>query len=88
MVTEIKPEAVHTMKTIGEVTTERAPLLTIAGAATLLGMSPRTLRAWVGARRVGVIRLGRCVRVSHSELDRLMHAGASPAAPSKPRGNK
>jgi excisionase family DNA binding protein len=74
------------MKSIDEViATERAPLLTIRRAAVLLGMSPKTLRAWVGARKVGVIRLGRCVRISHSELDRLMHAGASPAAPSKPR---
>jgi excisionase family DNA binding protein len=68
------------------IATERAPLLTISNAAVLLAMSPKTLRDWVAARKVGVIRLGRCVRISRAELDRLMHAGASPAAPAKPRG--
>ncbi|MCA9316112.1 MAG: helix-turn-helix domain-containing protein [Planctomycetes bacterium] len=50
-----------------------APLLTIPEVAARLKVSVRTVRAWIAARRLAVVRLGpRCVRVEPTEVERLL----------------
>lgn len=54
-------------------------LLTIKEAAVWLKMSPWTIRRWVYAREIGVVRLGRSVRVPMAELVRKIEAGTTKA---------
>jgi excisionase family DNA binding protein len=54
-------------------------LLKVPEAAAMLSLSQKTLWQWIGDRRIGVIRLGRAVRVPISEIDRLMEEGSTPA---------
>ncbi len=52
-------------------------LLTLRQAADYLGVSYWTVRAWVDAGKLAVVRLpgdGRLVRVERTELDRLIAA--------------
>ena len=48
-------------------------------AARELGLSPHTIRAWIAARKIAALRLGRAVRVPPSEVDRLLREGLIPA---------
>jgi len=45
----------------------------------MLSLSQKTVWQWIGERRIGVIRLGRAVRVPLSEIERLMEEGSTPA---------
>ena len=56
----------------------RHQLRTVRQASRLLEISPHTLRAWIAMRKIGVVRLGRSVRVPQAEIDRLMDAGWIP----------
>jgi excisionase family DNA binding protein len=56
-----------------------AKLLKVPEAAELLALSQKTVWQWIAMRKIGVIRLGRAVRVPESEIDRLMSEGATPA---------
>jgi len=56
-----------------------ARLLKVPEAAEVLALSQKTLWQWIGQRRIGVVRLGRAVRVPVSEIDRLMEEGSTPA---------
>ena len=53
--------------------------LTVREAARALSLSPATVRAWIAARRLGYIRLGRAIRVPTDEVQRVLAAGAVPA---------
>jgi excisionase family DNA binding protein len=50
-------------------------MLTVPEAADHLGLRPSTLRAWIAARRIGFVRLGRAIRIPASEVERLVDAG-------------
>jgi excisionase family DNA binding protein len=52
---------------------------TVAETATALSLSPATIRSWIASRRIGVVRLGRAVRVPSTEIARLLEAGYVPA---------
>ena len=54
-------------------------LLTVAAAAQRLALSPCTIRAWITARRIGAVRLGRALRVPEHEVERLLREGYLPA---------
>lgn len=54
-------------------------LLKVPEAAEILALSQKTLWQWVGERRIGVVRLGRAVRIPMSEIDRLLQEGSTPA---------
>ena len=56
-----------------------AELLKVPEAAEMLTLSQKTVWQWIGERRIGVIRLGRAVRVPVSEIHRLMKEGTTPA---------
>jgi excisionase family DNA binding protein len=54
-------------------------LLTVPEAARELGLKPKTIRVWIGARKIGVVRLGSSVKIKTSEVERLIRAGTQPA---------
>ncbi len=54
-------------------------MLTVREAAEQLGLSPKTVWAWVYSRRLGFVRLGRSVRIPQTAVDELIDAGTIPA---------
>ena len=50
-------------------------LLTIWQFSERLGIKPSTTRSWIWKRKIEFIRVGRCVRVSSLEADRLIQEG-------------
>jgi excisionase family DNA binding protein len=51
-------------------------LLTIGEAAAELSLKPKTLRAWIAAKRVTVVRPGGwAVRISEAEIARIIEEG-------------
>jgi excisionase family DNA binding protein len=56
---------------------------TVPQAAQELNVSVSTIRAWIGQRRIGCIRLGRAVRIPSREIARLLEAGFVPAKSSQ-----
>jgi excisionase family DNA binding protein len=53
-------------------------LLTVLEAAEVLALKPKTVRAWIAARRIASVRLGSAVRVPVSEVERLIEDGTTP----------
>jgi len=51
---------------------------TIREAARELNLSTSTIRAWVGQRRIGHVKLGRSIRVPVGEIQRLLEGGYIP----------
>ena len=47
-------------------------LLTVKQAANILGLQESTVRKWVLSRRMGVVRLGRSVRLRRDEVESLI----------------
>jgi excisionase family DNA binding protein len=61
------------------------PPRTVNQAAAELNVARSTVRAWIGQRRLGHVRLGRAVRIPHEEIRRMLEVGFVPAAPARPR---
>ena len=53
--------------------------LTVTETAKLLNLSEACIRAWILKRKIGVVKLGRAVRVPQSEVRRVLDEGAVPA---------
>jgi len=53
-------------------------LRTVEQAAADLCVSPHTIRAWIARRKVGCVRLGRAIRISAAEIERLVERGTIP----------
>jgi excisionase family DNA binding protein len=53
-------------------------LLTVPQAAEALTLKPKTIRAWVAARRIVCVRLGSALRIPASEISRLIEEGTTP----------
>jgi excisionase family DNA binding protein len=58
-------------------------LLNVDEAAAYLRIKPPTVRAWILRRKIGVVRLGRSVRLRKNDLDLLIESGTTPAEPRK-----
>jgi excisionase family DNA binding protein len=58
---------------------QTAKLLKVPEAAEWLALSQKTVWQWIGERRIGVVRLGRAVRIPVSEIERLLEEGTTPA---------
>ncbi|MSO29794.1 MAG: DNA-binding protein [Acidobacteria bacterium] len=58
---------------------EHKPPISVAKAATDLGLSIHTIRAWIAQRRIAHVRLGRSIRIPASEIRRLLDDGLTPA---------
>ena len=56
----------------------RNQLLRVREAAEMLGVSPHTVRSWIGSRRLGSVRMGRAVRVPLAEVERIVDGGFTP----------
>lgn len=54
-------------------------LLTVRETAEALGLRESTCRAWIAQRRIGIVRLGRAVRIPLEEVERLIAEGTVPA---------
>lgn len=54
-------------------------MLTVKQASEQLGLRESTVRAWIAQRRIGVVRLGRAVRILPEEVARLISEGTMPA---------
>ena len=54
-------------------------MLTVAQVAQHLGLKESTIRKWVMCRRIRYVKLGRCVRIPHAEVDRLIRENTIPA---------
>jgi len=54
-------------------------LLTIKQAAAALSLSQKTLWAWRSQRRIGIVHIGRSVRIAQTEIDRIIEEGSIPA---------
>lgn len=50
-------------------------LLKVDEAAVALGISRHTLRSWIAKRRIGYVRLGRAVRITETEVKRVVRSG-------------
>jgi excisionase family DNA binding protein len=59
---------------------QNTSLRTVAEAAAELTVSPLTVRAWISRGRIGVTRIGRCVRVPAHEIQRLVEGGFTPSS--------
>jgi excisionase family DNA binding protein len=53
-------------------------LSTIGDAAATLRVKPSGLRRWIREGKVNVVRLGRLVRISEDEIERIMREGLPP----------
>jgi excisionase family DNA binding protein len=51
---------------------------TVQEAAQELGLSVHTVRAWIAQRRIAHIRLGRAIRISPEEVERILSDGTIP----------
>jgi len=60
-------------------------LLSIASAASRLGLAPITVRQWAARRRISRVKLGRRTLIPVSEIERLIEAGTIPALPERGR---
>ncbi len=47
-------------------------LLRVGAAAHELGLHPMTVRRWIKAGRIGVVQVGREVRIPRSEIERIV----------------
>ena len=61
-------------------------MLTVRQASERLGLRESTIRAWIAQRRIGVVRLGRAVRITSEEVERVISENTIPAR--KPRDGR
>jgi excisionase family DNA binding protein len=54
-------------------------LYTVQETAEALRIRPSTVRAWVLRRKINSFRVGRAVRISAEEIDRVLEDGRRPA---------
>jgi excisionase family DNA binding protein len=54
-------------------------LLTIVEAAEMLRIKPSTMRAWLLRRRINSYRIGRLVRISSEEVEKVLRDSHVPA---------
>jgi excisionase family DNA binding protein len=53
--------------------------LRVEQAAAALDLSVACLRAWIARRKIGIVRLGRSIRIPYTEIERLVAEGSVPA---------
>jgi excisionase family DNA binding protein len=62
---------------------DRDPLLTVEEFADELRVTQACVRRWILMRKVGVVKIGRLVRLRSSELRRVVDEGSRPRATSR-----
>jgi excisionase family DNA binding protein len=58
---------------------ENKQLLTVKQFAEALGITEACVRRWILERKIAVIKLGRLIRITPEERDRLVEMGHRPA---------
>lgn len=58
---------------------ERKRLLNVQEAADALGVTVACIRRWILQQRIASIKLGRVVRISEAEVQRVIQIGTRPA---------
>lgn len=53
--------------------------LRVEQAAGALDLSVACLRVWIARRKIGIVRLGRAIRIPYTEIERLIAEGSVPA---------
>ena len=53
-------------------------MLSVSDAAQELGLSKSTLWAWIGSRKIAIVKLGRRTVISSQEIERLITEGSVP----------
>jgi len=46
----------------------------VSRVASILGVTPATLRTWIRDGKVSAVQIQRNIRIAHSELERLLDA--------------
>lgn len=54
-------------------------LLKVPEAAKALNVTEKSIWCWIYQRRIGIVRLGRSVRIKQLEIDRFISEGEIPA---------
>jgi excisionase family DNA binding protein len=54
-------------------------MLRVAEVAARLGVRESTIRLWLAQRKLAHVKLGRCVRVPESEIERVVRENLIPA---------
>lgn len=54
-------------------------LLTYAEVASILGLKPNTLRAWVSAKKIPCVKIGGAVRFTHEMVQQLIESSTQEA---------
>lgn len=67
--------------TYGNPSDMESQLFNVDEAAGYLKLKAPTIRAWILKRQIGVVRIGRSVRIRRHELDLLIERGTMPAVP-------
>jgi len=58
---------------------QTAKLLSVFAFAEELGVSPACIRRWILERKITIVKVGRLVRIPHSEASRVIEQGTIPA---------
>jgi excisionase family DNA binding protein len=58
-------------------------LLSVSQTAERLGVTEACIRRWILERKITVVKLGRLIRIPHSEVERLVSSGTRPARPAR-----
>jgi excisionase family DNA binding protein len=59
--------------------TSQDEFLTVHEVAALLKLNPQTVRNWIDNGQLPAIRVGRRVRITRADLERVLQQGYSPA---------
>lgn len=54
-------------------------LLTVKGTAEALTLKPKTIWTWIALRKLATYKIGRCVRIPATEVERILTEGLTPA---------
>jgi excisionase family DNA binding protein len=60
--------------------------LTLQDAATVLGVSTRTIRNWIQQKKIQAFKLGGRWRIRREEVSRLLNRPEQPSPPDAPYG--
>jgi excisionase family DNA binding protein len=63
----------------GEMAIEQMRNRKVSEAAEILNVSVYTLRSWIAARKIEHLKLGGCIRILDSEIERLLEESRIPA---------
>jgi excisionase family DNA binding protein len=58
--------------------------LNVHQAAAMLGLSERTIRAWVFLHKINYYKIGRSVKIDATDIERLVERGRREAVQRKP----